>query len=88
MQIDSIIDTIKVEPVAHHITCETTRNILGYRNLVKMDAPLWINSMCNKFGRLSQGWKAHTGTDTIKFIFHDKKPKERRETYVRSVCDI
>ena len=58
-------DTITVEPVAHHITCETTGKILGYRYLVKMDAPVWKNSMCNKIGRLSQGCESHTGTDTI-----------------------
>ena len=39
-------DTITVEPVAHHITCETTGKILGYRDLVKMDAPVWTNYMC------------------------------------------
>ena len=39
-------------------------------------------------GRLSQGWKEHAGTDTIEFIFHKDKPKDRRATYVRDVCDI
>ena len=33
-------DTITVEPVSHHITCETNGKILGYRYLVKMDAPV------------------------------------------------
>ena len=37
--------TITVEPVSHNITCETTGKILGYRDLVKMDAPVWTNSM-------------------------------------------
>ena len=50
-------DTITVEPVSHHITCETTGNFLGYRDLVKMDLPVWKNSMCNELGRLYQGWK-------------------------------
>ena len=27
-------------------------------------------------------------TDTIEFIFHRDKPKYRRSTYVRAVCDI
>ena len=44
--------------------------------------------MCNKIGRLSQGWKEHAGTDTIKFIFHKDKPKDRRATNVRAVFDI
>ena len=57
--------TITVEPVAHHIDSETTGNILGYRDLVKRDPPVWTNSMCNELGCLPQGWKAHAGTDTI-----------------------
>ena len=38
-------DTIKVEPVAHHIKYETTGKILGYRDIVKKDPPVWENSM-------------------------------------------
>ena len=77
-----------MEPVAHHITCETTGKILGYRDLVKRDPPVRENSMCRKIGRLSQGYKSHVGTDTIEFIFREDKPKDRRATYVRAVCDI
>ena len=50
-------DTITLEPVAHHITCEITGKTLGYIDLVKMDAPVSTNSMCNELGSLSQGWK-------------------------------
>ena len=39
-------DKITVEPVAHQNTCETTGKILGYRDLVKRDPPVWTNSMC------------------------------------------
>ena len=53
-----------------------------------MDPPVLANSMCNELGRLSQGWKAHAGTDTIEFIFHKYKPKYRRAAYVRAVCNI
>ena len=81
-------DTISVEPVAHHIACETTARILGYRDLVKIDSPVWTNLMCNELGRLSQGWKAHAGNDTIGSIFHKDKKNERREKYVAAVCDI
>ena len=49
--------TITLEIVAHHITCETTTMILGYRDLVKIDSPVWKNSMCNELGRLYQGWR-------------------------------
>ena len=77
-----------MEPVAHHITCETTGKILGFREFVNMDPPVWTNSMCNELGRLSQGWKSHDGNDTIKFIFQKDKPNDRRATYVRAVCDV
>ena len=40
-------DTITVEPTENHIHCETTRNIWGYKGPVKMDEPVWKNSMCN-----------------------------------------
>ena len=36
-------DTITVEPLANHINCKITGKILGYRDLVKMDALLWTN---------------------------------------------
>ena len=81
-------DTIIMEPVSHQNTCETTGKILGYRDSVKMDPPVWKNSMCNELGRLCQGWKSHAGTDTIEFIFHKDKPKDRRATFVRVVCNI
>ena len=77
-----------MEPVAHHIPCKTTGKILGYRDLVKIDATVWKNYMCNELGCISQGWKDHSGTDTIEFIFHRDKPKARRATYVRSLCNI
>ena len=53
-----------------------------------MDPIVWTNSMCNELGCLSQGWKSHAGTETIEFIFHKYKPKDRREKYVRSTCNI
>ena len=77
-----------MEPVANHITSENTGNILQYRDLVKKDPPVWTNSVCNKLGRFPQGWKAHAGPDTIKFIFHKYKPNGISATYVRAVCDI
>ena len=80
--------TIKVKPIANNINCETTRKILGYRDLIKMDALLWKNSMCNELGRLSQGSKKYARTETIQFIFHKYKPKDIKATYVRAVCDI
>ena len=77
-----------MEQVEHHITCETTGKILGHRDLVRMDAPVWKKSICNELGRLSQHCKAHAGNDRIQLIFHKYKPKDRKETYMRAVCDI
>ena len=53
-----------------------------------MDEPVLTNSIYNKLGRLSKGWGKHTGTDTMEFIFHKDKPKDRRSTYVKAVCNI
>ena len=36
-------DATTVEPLANHITCETTGKILGYRDLVKRDSTVWTN---------------------------------------------
>ena len=85
---DQKIYTITVEPVPHYITCETTEKILGYRDLVKIDALLWTNYTCNELGPLSQCCKSHTGTDTKNHIFHKDKTKDKRVTYVRAICDI
>ena len=87
-RIDPKKDKITVEPLAHHIHCETTGKILGYRDLVKMDVSVLKIIMCKKIGRLSQGWMEHSGTDIIEYIFHKEKPKDIKATYVRSVCDI
>ena len=64
-EIEPKTDTITVEPISNHINCKTTGKILGYRDLVKMDAPLWKKSMCSEIGCLSQGWVKHAVTDTI-----------------------
>ena len=71
-----------------YINCETTGRILGCIDLVNMDELVWTNSMCSELGRLYQGWKKHSGTDTIEFIFHKDKKNYIRVTYVRSVSNI
>ena len=58
-------ETITVYPMANYINCRTIGGLLGYRDLVNMDEPVWNNSTYNKFGLLSQGWEKHAGTDTI-----------------------
>ena len=44
--------------------------------------------MCNELGRLPQGGKTNSGTDTIEFVLHKDKSKEIKETYVKAVFDI
>ena len=77
-----------MEQIANHMNFETTEKILGYRDLVKNNAPVWTNSMCDEFGRLSQGLEKHAGNDTIEFIFHKDKRRERRAIYVRALYNI
>ena len=66
-----------MKPVSHHVTCETTGKILGYRALVKIDALVWTNSTCNELVPLSQGWKEHTGTE--KSYLSSIKTKKRTQ---------
>ena len=63
------VTNIKPHPLKNY------RKFWGYRYLFNMDEPVWTNSMCNKLGHLSQGWKKHAGTDTIAFIFHRDRKK-------------
>ena len=64
------------------------RSFFRYRYRIKVYATVLANSMFNKLGRLPQGCQKHAVTDTIEFILHKDKPKERRATHVRAVCDI
>ena len=75
---------IKVKPLENHTNKKTTGEILGYRELVNMYAPVCNNCRCNKIGRLSQGWgKMQELTQYSSF-----QKKYRRATYLRAVCDI
>ena len=56
-RIDTKKDKTTVESIVNHTNCETTGKIVGYRDMVKMDALVWKKYMCNKLGRLYQGWK-------------------------------
>ena len=81
-------EAITAKQMENHISCKTIGKILGYRDLVNMDEPVWTNSMCNELGRLSQGWGKYSGNDTIEFNLHKDKLKEIKATCVRAVCDI
>ena len=70
-----------MKPIETQINCKATGKILGYRDPVKIDAPVWTNSMCNELGRLYQGWVKHAVNDTIEFSFHKYKPRDRRATF-------
>ena len=77
-----------MKPTENKTQCETTENVLGYRDLLKKDAPLWKKLTCNELGCLSQAWEKYAGTDTIDFILHKEKPKYIKATYVREVYEI
>ena len=77
-----------MEPIENHINCETNGKIVGYIDLVKIDAPVWTNSMCNGCGHLSQDLNKHALTDTIYLFLRKDKPKDIRAAYVIEVCDI
>ena len=72
----------------YHTTLPVKPLEKSYIELVKMDAPVWTNSICKKLRRLYNGLKSHAGTDTIEFIFHKDKPRGRKATYARDVCNI
>ena len=44
--------------------------------------------MCNKLGRLAQGYKDIKGRNTIFFILKSKVPSNKKVTYARIVCAI
>ena len=71
-----------MEPTANHIHFDTTGKIVAHRDLVKKDAVVWTNSICNELGRLSQVCKTHAVTNNIDFVFHKDKPKDIKATYV------
>jgi hypothetical protein len=45
----------------------------------------WEQGMCNKIGRLFQGYKEVKGTNTARWIKISEMPKGRKATYVRIV---
>ena len=61
---------------------------LEYDSLVLgPDGLEWIQAAANEIGRLAQGVKPNmqSGSNTIHFISHDEKPRDRKATYLRVV---
>ena len=53
------------------------------------DAAIWEQATTKEFGRLAQGVPGVVeGTNTLRFIPHHSKPKDRIASYCRAVCDI
>ena len=65
--------TITVESMENQIHCDTTGNVMGYKDLLKIDEQAWTKLMCNEIGRLSQEWKTHA-----EIVLCGDKPKDRR----------
>ena len=65
-----------------------TRLLAEYKELIlSTDKVIWGNGMCNKLGRLFQGYKANqiVGTNTCRWIHPRDMPKGRKATYIRVV---
>ena len=81
--------TITVESIVNHINCKTTGKIFEYRDLSKMYAPVWKNSMCNELGRISQGFtKTCRNWHNRVHLPQGKTKGQKGITYVTAVCDI
>ena len=75
----------------NHIYHPTIGDIQTYRKLMKDPtvSKIWKESFANELGKLAQGVgsRIKSGTDTIFFIPHHAKPKNRVATYGKIVCD-
>ena len=76
--------------VVHPVTKETITN---YKRLIQdpITREIWMAAMAKELGRLAQGWKETKGTNTIKFMSHDKiakTPRGKVVTYARIVVDF
>ena len=58
---------------------DTTGKLLEYRDLMKIDKyrDTWAKSLANEIGRLTQGIRDISGTNTIEFIRKTDIPKDR-----------
>jgi hypothetical protein len=75
--------------LANVIIHPTTGKEMEYTVLVKNPQlqPLWTRGFGNECGRLFQGIRDITGTNTCFFIKLTNIPKDRNITYVKIVCD-
>jgi hypothetical protein len=81
-------DNFPTENFACAILDEETGQSLEFRHLIKMDKyrNVWMKSFANELGRLAQGIRDISGTDTIDFIPLSKVPKGEAITYAQIVC--
>jgi hypothetical protein len=76
---------------AHAVIDPDTGKSQNYRQLMQgPNADVWIQGCTNEMGRLLLGIDptSNTGTDTIRFIGHDKVPPGKTPTYLSIVVDI
>jgi hypothetical protein len=78
-----------VHPTTGHaykaIHPDTGRDVEYPELLRSSEGILWEESCAEEVGRLADGYKQSTGTNTIKFIRHDQVPANRKATYLRNV---
>jgi hypothetical protein len=76
---------------AHSVIDTATGASLEYKQLkIGADSAKWLQAASNEISRLAQGADPTTpsGTDTIHFIRHTDKPKDRIATYLRIVSAL
>jgi hypothetical protein len=78
---------------ANGVICPITGQNQEYRQLIQgPEKDKWIQGCTNELGRLLLGIDplkdGPSGTDTIQFIRHTDKPKDKKATYLRIVVDI
>jgi hypothetical protein len=73
---------------AHSVVHPVTGVSQEYRHLINgEDRAIWLKGASNEVHRLAQGTGINMpkGTNTMHFIHHNEKPKDRRATYLRVV---
>ena len=71
----------------HHIFDEMGNKLSIDKLITGKDKHVWNQSLSNKLGRLSDGFKNIKGTNTIDFIKKSAIPKHKKITYANMVCD-
>ena len=68
---------------------ENPPNELKYKDLIQSkDKHLWVQSICNELGCLSQGFRYVKGNNTLYFIHKSRVPRNKKAIYARIAYSI